>query len=93
MPIDVLYPYLPSLQEQGGEDLGEIPMAIWEDDTTREDRGQYYTMLGEAPIDYAGDLLVKNRQVVFNNTPFRIVDPFTVFSVPRVRVTLRGPRV
>jgi len=69
-----------------------IPMAIWDPDTAREDRGQYTTFLAEAPIDFADEFLVKNRQVSINGTPHRIFDCYIDYQVPRVRMTLRGAK-
>lgn len=94
MPVEDLYPYTGVLQEQGGEEvLPEIQLAMWNADSARLDRGQYYTYDGEAPFDLAEQLVASNRQVVVNGTTFRIMDPFEVLQVPRVRFTLRGARV
>lgn len=93
MPLGDLYPESAELQDQGGTRVLEhIPMALWEDATSRSGEGMYYTYTAECPIEYSEALLVKNCQLVINNIQFRIVDPFIFFEVPRVRMTLRGPR-
>jgi hypothetical protein len=93
MPLGVLYPQSADLQDQGGVlVLKGMHISLWEDATSRSGEGMYLTYSAEAPIEYAGELLVKNRQLVINDIQFRIVDPFVFYEVPRVRMTLRGPR-
>lgn len=93
MPLGVLYPQSADLQDQGGESvLKGTHISLWEDATSRSGEGMYLTYSAEAPIEYAEELLVKNRQLVINDIQFRIVDPFIFYEVPRIRMTLRGPR-
>jgi hypothetical protein len=90
---DVLYPFSGALQEQGGEPvLPEINFALWSPADERADHGQYSTFQAEAPAEFYEDLRIKNRQIVLNDTTFRIVDPFFVLQSPRVRFVLRGAR-
>lgn len=92
LPLKTLYPFTVTLQEQGGEEVAtDVLMAIWDDNTDRSDQGQYSTFEAEAPVDRT-DLLVKNRQIIWNEIPFRIVDPYVHFTEPRIRMRLRGPR-
>lgn len=93
MPLGELYPQSAILQNQGGTlVLEEVPVALFEDAVSRSDQGMYFTYAAEAPIEFADELLVKNRQLVISNIQFRIVDPFVFFETPRIRMNLRGPR-
>lgn len=93
MPVATLYPLTAALQEQGGEEvIPSVPVAVWDQGTDRNDRGQYFTYTAEAPAEFAADFMVKNRQLFMDGLGFRIIDPVVPFQVPRVLMTLRGPR-
>lgn len=91
--VQVLYPFHGALQEQGGQAvLPDVPLATWSPDEARTDRGQYLLYQAESPAEFAAALTVKNRQIVLNGTPFRIVDPVLIIQAPRVRYVLRGAK-
>ncbi len=90
LPVAELYPVTASLQEQGGAIVrAALTCAIWSDSTRREPTGEYHDRLGEAPVEFAAELAVANRQLVLGSQKLRITSAEVDVTGPRVRLSLR----
>jgi hypothetical protein len=88
--VDVLYPYVASLREQGGAVIKDVAVALFSPDETHGETGSYENLGGQASIEHAADLR-RNRNLVLGTEKLNIISATTYISGPRVELSLRRP--
>jgi hypothetical protein len=91
LPLDVIYPASATVQALGGAVVANsVPIAVWGGTDRREDAGQYEDLSGEAPVEYAVDL-VTNHHLLVGGRKLRIIESVIDYVGPRVKLELRRP--
>lgn len=89
--ISTLYPLASSITGAGGDPVHaeDVPTALWMDDETMSDRGDYETYSGEVPIEFHSHFDAANCQLVIGGDVFKITRAVIKHRGPRVALTLR----
>lgn len=84
--VSVLYPLTGEQQEQGGDTVGDIEVAIWDETEQQESPSRYENYDAEVPPEYS---VVKNQQIVMDGRIYRVVETARNLAGPRTVLVLR----